>query len=154
MSVRVIGLTGLPEVRPGDDLASLLVPSLTTAGLRTGDVVVVTSKIVSKAEGRLVPGPDRAHAVEEETRRVVARRGSEHCFADLDPAKTALVVVDLRNAFMMDGVGHATRPDASCSASNAPSSARARRRFGVTATAPSASEARIARFTPVMVSER
>ena len=39
--------------------------------------------------------------------RVVARRGREHCFADLDPAKTALVVVDMQNAFMLEGVGHA-----------------------------------------------
>ena len=41
------------------------------------------------------------------TDRVIERRGQEHCFADLDPAKTALVVVDMQNAFMMPGVGHA-----------------------------------------------
>jgi ureidoacrylate peracid hydrolase len=39
--------------------------------------------------------------------RVVARHGSEHVHADLDPAKTALVVVDMQNAFMMPGVAHA-----------------------------------------------
>lgn len=39
--------------------------------------------------------------------RVVARRGSAHPFADLDPARTALVVVDLQNGFMMEGVAHA-----------------------------------------------
>ena len=39
--------------------------------------------------------------------RVIARRGREHCFADLDPARTALVVVDMQNAFMLEGVGHA-----------------------------------------------
>jgi ureidoacrylate peracid hydrolase len=44
--------------------------------------------------------------------RVVARRGREHCFADLDPAKTALVVVDMQNAFMLDGVGHAVCAEA------------------------------------------
>lgn len=38
--------------------------------------------------------------------RVVARRGSEHVYADFDPRKTALVVVDLQNAFMMEGVAH------------------------------------------------
>jgi ureidoacrylate peracid hydrolase len=38
--------------------------------------------------------------------RVVARRGKEHIYEDLDPAKTALVVVDLQNAFMMPGVAH------------------------------------------------
>jgi len=81
--VEIIGLEGLPEVRPGDDLASLLTPSLRAAGLCAGDVVVVTSKIVSKAEGRLVPGTDRVDAVARETRRVVARRG------DLVIAETA-----------------------------------------------------------------
>jgi ureidoacrylate peracid hydrolase len=44
--------------------------------------------------------------------RVVARRGSEHCFADLDPAKTALVVIDLQPAFMDEAVGHAVVPAA------------------------------------------
>jgi ureidoacrylate peracid hydrolase len=39
--------------------------------------------------------------------RVISRRGSEHCFADLDPARTALVVIDLQHAFMDEAVGHA-----------------------------------------------
>lgn len=39
--------------------------------------------------------------------RVVRTRGTEHCFADLDPARTALVVIDLQNAFMDEAVGHA-----------------------------------------------
>lgn len=45
-------------------------------------------------------------------RRVVERRGAEHCFADLDPARTALVVIDLQRAFMDDAVGHAVCPAA------------------------------------------
>ena len=44
--------------------------------------------------------------------RVVARRGSEHVFSDLDPKRTALVVIDLQNAFMDDAVGHAVCPAA------------------------------------------
>jgi ureidoacrylate peracid hydrolase len=44
--------------------------------------------------------------------RVTQRRGRAHCFDDLDPAKTALVVVDMQNAFMMDGVGHAVCEEA------------------------------------------
>jgi len=44
--------------------------------------------------------------------RVVARRGSEHNFADLDPKRTALIVVDLQNAFMDDAFGHAVCPAA------------------------------------------
>jgi ureidoacrylate peracid hydrolase len=42
--------------------------------------------------------------------RVIARRGREHVFDDLDPAKTALVVVDMQNAFMMPGVAHTLCP--------------------------------------------
>ena len=54
--MRIIGVTGLPEVRPGDDLAGMLVAAAQDQGtsLESGDVVVVTQKVVSKAEGRLV----------------------------------------------------------------------------------------------------
>jgi len=45
-------------------------------------------------------------------RRVIQRRGGEHCFADLDPAKTALVVIDLQHAFMNEAVGFAPVPAA------------------------------------------
>jgi coenzyme F420-0:L-glutamate ligase/coenzyme F420-1:gamma-L-glutamate ligase len=62
---------GVGEVRPGDDLASLLLPLVTLAD---GDVVCVTSKVVSKSEGRVLPG-DRAAAMGHETVRLVARRG-------------------------------------------------------------------------------
>src|SRR5260370_5845800 len=44
--------------------------------------------------------------------RVIARRGSEHCFANLDPARTALVVIDLQHAFMNDAIGFAAVPAA------------------------------------------
>lgn len=63
---------GLPEVRPGDDLAALLASAL--PDLADGDVVVVTSKVVSKTEGRVVDGT-RDDALAGETDRVVARRG-------------------------------------------------------------------------------
>jgi coenzyme F420-0:L-glutamate ligase/coenzyme F420-1:gamma-L-glutamate ligase len=72
---------GLPEFRPGDDLAGALVAAVPE--LRDGDVLVVTSKIVSKVEGRLVAAPAdpaqrdelRRELVLGETERVVARRG-------------------------------------------------------------------------------
>jgi dehydro coenzyme F420 reductase / coenzyme F420-0:L-glutamate ligase / coenzyme F420-1:gamma-L-glutamate ligase len=80
----VVPLGGLPEVRPGDDLARLLLDAVRAAGLELadGDVLAVTSKVVAKAEGRLVPLPadpaerERVHreAVAAETVRVVARR--------------------------------------------------------------------------------
>jgi coenzyme F420-0:L-glutamate ligase/coenzyme F420-1:gamma-L-glutamate ligase len=73
--IRVTGLDGLPEIRPGDDLAAILSLHLARAVAQDDDVVAVTQKIVSKAEGRLVKGRNRDDVVAEETVRVVARRG-------------------------------------------------------------------------------
>jgi coenzyme F420-0:L-glutamate ligase/coenzyme F420-1:gamma-L-glutamate ligase len=70
--VTVTAPDGAPEVRPGDHLVDLVLPLV---DLADGDVLVVTSKVVSKAEGRVVPGNDREAAIEDEAVRVVARRG-------------------------------------------------------------------------------
>ncbi|MES4906605.1 MULTISPECIES: coenzyme F420-0:L-glutamate ligase [unclassified Streptomyces] len=75
---RVWALPGIPEVRPGDDLAKLIADAATAEGLpglADGDVLLVTSKIVSKAEGRVVQAADREAAIDAEAVRVVARRG-------------------------------------------------------------------------------
>ncbi|MFY0405866.1 coenzyme F420-0:L-glutamate ligase [Solicola sp. PLA-1-18] len=72
MTLEVVPARGFPEVAAGDDLAALAVRHL--PGLRDGDVVVVTSKVVSKAAGLVVPG-DRADLLDAETDRVVAARG-------------------------------------------------------------------------------
>ncbi|MQA14060.1 MAG: coenzyme F420-0:L-glutamate ligase [Pseudonocardiaceae bacterium] len=79
--VRVMPVPGLPEFRPGDDLATAVAGA--APWLADGDVVVVTSKIVSKVEGRLVGVPSepaardaaRRKLVESEAHRVLARRG-------------------------------------------------------------------------------
>ncbi len=78
--ISVLPVTGLPEFSPGDDLAAAVAAA--APWLADGDVLVVTSKIVSKVEGRLVrvePGTDREaarqRAIDAETVRVVARRG-------------------------------------------------------------------------------
>ncbi|MEU2155809.1 coenzyme F420-0:L-glutamate ligase [Streptomyces sp. NPDC019396] len=73
-SYRVWALPGLPEVRTGDDIAKLIAAA--EPGLVDGDVLLVTSKIVSKAEGRVLPAGDREAAIDAETVRVVARRGN------------------------------------------------------------------------------
>jgi coenzyme F420-0:L-glutamate ligase/coenzyme F420-1:gamma-L-glutamate ligase len=56
MALQLFGIPGLPEIEPGADLAAMVLTAAREAGfpLTDGDVVVVTSKIVSKAEGRLV----------------------------------------------------------------------------------------------------
>ena len=57
--IEVIGIEGIPEVSPGDDLADLIIRAVRAEGLEflPGDILVVTQKVVSKAEGRLV-SPD------------------------------------------------------------------------------------------------
>ncbi|WUX76583.1 coenzyme F420-0:L-glutamate ligase [Streptomyces sp. NBC_01428] len=87
---RVWAPTGLPEVRPGDDLAKLIAAA--GPGLADGDVLLVTSKIVSKAEGRIVEAVDREAAIDAETVRVVARRG-------------ALRIVENRQGLVMAAAG-------------------------------------------------
>ncbi|WP_256640508.1 coenzyme F420-0:L-glutamate ligase [Streptomyces murinus] len=87
---RVWAPAGLPEVQRGDDLAKLI--AVAEPGLADGDVVVVTSKIVSKAEGRIVRATDREAAIDAETVRVVARRG-------------ALRIVENRQGLVMAAAG-------------------------------------------------
>jgi coenzyme F420-0:L-glutamate ligase / coenzyme F420-1:gamma-L-glutamate ligase len=70
--ISILGVSGLPEIRPGANLAELIVAA--APDLVGGDILVVTSKIISKAEGRVVSA-DRDDAIAAETVRVVARRG-------------------------------------------------------------------------------
>ena len=74
--IHIWPILDLPEVSPGDDLAALILAGLDSAGreLQDGDILVVTSKIVSKAEGRIVEAADREEAITAETVRVVATR--------------------------------------------------------------------------------
>ncbi len=79
--IEILPVTGLPEFRPGDDLSAAVAAA--APWLRDGDVVVVTSKVVSKCEGRLVPAPQDAEErdrlrrtlVDDEAVRVLARKG-------------------------------------------------------------------------------
>ena len=81
-ALQILPIEGLPELRPGDNLAELICQA--APWLQDGDVLVVTSKVVSKVEGRLVPAPTdpvgreraRQQAIEAETVRVVAQRGA------------------------------------------------------------------------------
>ena len=79
--VEVLPVVGLPEFRPGDDLAAALAGA--APWLRDGDVVVVTSKVFSKTEGRIVAAPSdpqarddlRRKLIDDEAVRVLARKG-------------------------------------------------------------------------------
>jgi coenzyme F420-0:L-glutamate ligase/coenzyme F420-1:gamma-L-glutamate ligase len=116
MTVQIVPVHGIPEVRAGDELADLILSALLhpprsagekaphgrtttrgTEGLRDGDVVVVTQKVVSKAEGRLVAiDPDDLEArralVEKESVRVLRRRGD-------------LVISETRHGFVCANAG-------------------------------------------------
>jgi coenzyme F420-0:L-glutamate ligase/coenzyme F420-1:gamma-L-glutamate ligase len=67
--IEVLPVPGLPEFRPGDDLAGAIAGA--ASWLRTGDIVVVTSKVVSKVEGRLVAAPEDPAARDELRRELV-----------------------------------------------------------------------------------
>ncbi|MEV8633701.1 coenzyme F420-0:L-glutamate ligase [Streptosporangium sp. NPDC051023] len=71
--LEIFPVPGIPEVQEGDDVGKLI--SAAMPDLRDGDILVVTSKVSSKAEGRTRRGLTRVEAVAAETTRVVARRG-------------------------------------------------------------------------------
>ncbi|MGH3376944.1 MAG: coenzyme F420-0:L-glutamate ligase [Actinoallomurus sp.] len=93
VAFEVFGIPGLPEVREGDDIATLLA----AVDLRDGDIVVVTSKIVSKAEGRVLVAGDREKAIDAETVRVVARRGGTRIVQTRQGLVLAAAGVDASN---------------------------------------------------------
>jgi coenzyme F420-0:L-glutamate ligase / coenzyme F420-1:gamma-L-glutamate ligase len=94
VTIEIWPVEGLPEIREGDDLPALLAEPLRALGVRDGDVVAITQKIVSKAEGRVVPaeGEGRSVWVEREARRVVARRGE-------------LIIAETRHGFVCANAG-------------------------------------------------
>jgi coenzyme F420-0:L-glutamate ligase/coenzyme F420-1:gamma-L-glutamate ligase len=77
-SFAVFAVEGIPEIEPGMDLGFVIGAALAASSASTplhhGDIVVVSSKIVSKAEGRIVQASDREQAITDETVRVVATR--------------------------------------------------------------------------------
>ena len=116
----VLPVRGLPELRPGDDLARLLADA---ADLQDGDVLVVTSKVVSKVEGRLVPVPPgaaredvRLAAIESETVRVVARRGPNVIVQNRNGLVLAAAGVDASNVRPDEIALLPVDPDASAAA--------------------------------------
>jgi coenzyme F420-0:L-glutamate ligase len=76
--ITIFAPAGIGEVTPSTDLAEVILPAINAdpAGpLRDDDIVVVTSKIISKAEGRIEPATRRTEMITLEARRTVARRG-------------------------------------------------------------------------------
>ncbi len=99
MTITVIPVAGVPEVHPGDELAVLIANAASAQGtpLEAGDCLVVTQKVVSKVEGRIVAlDPDDREArlalVESESARIVRRRGD-------------LVISETRHGFVCANAG-------------------------------------------------
>jgi len=97
--LEVFPVRGVPEVRPGDDVAALVADAATAqeTPLQSGDCLVVTQKVVSKAEGRLVPLDHddleaRRRIVEDESVRIVRRRGD-------------LIISETRHGFICANAG-------------------------------------------------
>lgn len=71
--IRLIPVIGVPEVSRGDDLVALFVQALAPESLEEHDVLVVTQKVVSKAEGRTLPLDQKQAAILSESKRVLRR---------------------------------------------------------------------------------
>jgi coenzyme F420-0:L-glutamate ligase/coenzyme F420-1:gamma-L-glutamate ligase len=101
--VEILPVAGLPEFRPGDDLAAALATA--APWLRDGDIVVVTSKVMSKCEGRIVAAPAdpderdalRRTLIDAEAVRVLARKGRTLITANRNGIVQAAAGVDGSN---------------------------------------------------------
>ena len=71
--IRIIPIPGVGEVTAADDLALLIATAAGDGAFRNGDVIVVTQKVVSKSEGRVVPATDRDAAIAGESVRILRR---------------------------------------------------------------------------------
>jgi coenzyme F420-0:L-glutamate ligase / coenzyme F420-1:gamma-L-glutamate ligase len=100
--LRITPLVGIPEVRPGDDLARLVGDALERAGgLVEGDVLAVAHKVVSKAEGRVERVDDEQAVIRREARAIRRQRGE-------------LVIAETPHGFVCAsaGVDRSNAPDA------------------------------------------
>ncbi|MDP3967379.1 MAG: coenzyme F420-0:L-glutamate ligase [Nocardioides sp.] len=134
-AVTCLAVDGVGEVRPGDDLTSLLLDALAADGevLLEGDVVLVTSKVVSKAEGRQATG-DRDAALPAETARVVARRGPTTIARTRHGLVMAAAGIDASNVPGGGVLLLPVDPDASARSLRAALAARTGRRVAVVVT--------------------
>jgi len=95
--VTILPLDGIPEAAPGDDVAALVGDAIEQMSLADGDVVVITHKLISKAEGQVVDLPDdgpdaHRYLVEREAVRIMRRRGP-------------LVIAQTRHGFICANAG-------------------------------------------------
>ena len=119
--VTLIAVPGIPLIQPGDDLAATIVRCLREADLhpRSGDILVVAQKIVSKAEGRLVSPIDVSPSPEAET--LAAQTGKDPCLVEIILGdsrqvvrhRPGVLIVEQQSGFVCAnaGVDHSNVPD-------------------------------------------
>ena len=93
--VRVIGVEGMPELGPGDDLAGLMMDAAASQGtpIEEGDILVVTQKVVSKVEGKVMSFED----VEASPLAITITEGHRR-----DPRHTEMILREARRIVRMD----------------------------------------------------
>ncbi len=91
--IRIIPIEGVPEVVAGDDVALLVTTAAGDGTFQEGDVIVVTHKVVSKAEGRVVPVADRDASIASESARIIRRTPS------------GMVISETRHGFVCANAG-------------------------------------------------
>jgi coenzyme F420-0:L-glutamate ligase / coenzyme F420-1:gamma-L-glutamate ligase len=98
--ITIFAPSGIGEVSAGTDLATAILAAVDAdplGPLRDGDVVIVTSKIISKAEGRIEPASRRDELIVSETKRTVARRGETRIVRTHDGLTIAAAGIDKSN---------------------------------------------------------
>jgi coenzyme F420-0:L-glutamate ligase/coenzyme F420-1:gamma-L-glutamate ligase len=132
-------IPAIPEIQTGDDLAAIIGDAVgQSSPLQDGDILAVTSKIVSKAEGRIIQAIDREQAITDETVRVVATRAHPGGVTRIVENKLGMVAaaagVDSSNTVMGTVLLLPVDPDASALAIRRALEARFGIRLGVIIT--------------------
>ena len=115
-SITIFAPDGIGEVTAGADLTGLVVDAVgrqPEGPLRDGDIVVITSKVVSKAEGRQLPAHQHGDAIAAQTVRTVSRRGTTHIVRTPTGLTIAAAGVDRSNVEPSSIVLLPADPDAS-----------------------------------------
>ena len=95
----VYPIKGIPEIVQGDDLTSIILEAVNKGpGLEAFDILVITSKIISKAEGQFVHSSSREKIIKEETVRIIAERGPTKIVETKHGLIMAAAGVDASNA--------------------------------------------------------
>ncbi|MGU3500218.1 coenzyme F420-0:L-glutamate ligase [Mycobacterium sp. C31M] len=139
-ALEVIPVTGLPEFRPGDDVGAAIAAA--ADWLRDDDVVVITSKVLSKTEGRIVAAPTdpelrdalRRRLIDDEAVRVVARKGRTLITENAIGLVQAAAGVDGSNVDAAELALLPVDPDGSAAALRATLAARLGVRVGIVVT--------------------